>query len=1279
MYESELRDLRSFEGEALKSLMSSPSQTSLFANYERSYLIGVEFLHTLANEIENRSRVNPISFKKPLFKAFYDLQLNGESLKTFVNIFFQALPQFLAEKGKINSEFSGVINTYREAVLSSIDENKYINNYSYSLSGIEEFKTSTKNVRITPLSKNEKTRTVQTLFPCSRYWYPPKQRPDEVYSPLQFNKSKTSYKPISANPGVFTTVSDETVVYEGKVYTKKPGVVTANNRFVEEDWDVYVPKNFNPSKSFSKVYSELLKGVYTDLSENAQVINSITSDSKVQYFSPDIDQNLLDKDLLIHSFGGAGKKIYDHLVELRILSGYMGGYEGSPAGSVSYLSTVVEYLDLISTGRVSKNLEEEGFGNFNSIFPTSSDSFGKEGINGLRFLEKFSPLKSFLHNQTIPEDVDIYRKTISINPLKLEFDIELPQLQGISIYDRRDEDLDFIKDSLNVLMLRSKIFGDKLDQISKGLDRYGHLSGYNSLGSISFQVAEFQKIFPPRSYLNQTTTPGGFTGAILSLSKAYGTLSDSLQPLSLPPSLFSEVVDWLRLLLKSLEAIRHEFISLGIKTKGVGYLPNIETKKFISSSKDTAQYLSLLGFTDSEINQIFKISSFSELIEKLAPLSDSKDLHSFFRGYELSQLIYEFGGDKGVEAYLNFLYKKSPISGLLNVLSITEISKSDQTSTRISKYPRLIALLMGLSYAIDPDQLNQFSYILGDNKVDLLESISLLLKNNQDTIIKKQENVDVLSAVVEQLIRGYYPSDLDLSPDVSYEWVKEKSPIDLKKWTKVIDSSLGNVENPDRLKYLYDKAIGLTLKELLVLLNNPSPTSGIGQIMDGFYGGDFTKFLKYANISGLAIKLGYYKNSTQLNNSRTDFDLTYNTIPSALESLETIIQSTALTIKLIEMSINEDWYNTSYKKPQSLDSVLNYQNKPVQAMLNLFTDSSPLTLKKTVETIPPQDPPGIGNSRLPNRVGVFNSLTPEQARILSSSPTLPPVEYSTEFSSAGVINKFIKVTERNLILNNFSLSQEASLLYNNKSPGIVGSGSQRKETLAAPSESDMALYKELKSQEVSSSGTGRNYLNDPGKEDEDKINSRIPSHLLSSFDPVASCKRFGGKNCEDLYKDSQRCSGMLNKSSLPETYHLVPFNEGIVVDRPLGYFAHYLPSDQKIISNKLPSYYSLLDSPAPGPDSEPYLPSLNRDPIVFSSEQESGDLVDYANTRMAISEFLRMSGKEHTELTCASILHPHLYQICMNSLKCKRFRPSNESRLKFCPAQTSGGRKGVDL
>lgn len=1273
MYEAELDTLRKFEGVALREVVLSPRLKGLFNNEQESYAVGVDFLNVLVNSIESNSQIVPSIFRSPLFKAFFQVGLNNEYLDTFIKTLFEGISDYLSNGISYNEEFVRLVNKYKTSILLSIPEYGYINK-SYSLSGIEEYKTSKSNKRILPLSRKFSDRTIQSLFPYSRYWYPISER-GEAYSPIQLNKPIDSYRPISKDPEVFKLNYEPPVVFENKVYVKKAGTVATEDKFIEAEWDLFNPRRFNKSRSFSSVFSTLLKGVYLDISQKASDINSITSDSKVETYPSKYKSVLTDTELLVNSFGGSGKSIYDRLVELKIVSGLMGGNESSTVGSVNYLSVFTEYLSFMTTGELSNSLRQQGYGKFNIVFPLSSDSLGEEqSINGLRFLEKFSNLRSFVHNLRLPRDVDMDQDIVPVNPVYAKYVNRVEPNYIVKVYEKSEDKLDFFKHSLNILLERCKYFGDKLERIENSLNKYGQLHGYESLGSLNYQIDEFQKSFPPISYINQVENPGGVTGAVMYLSKGYSKLSEVLNPFSLPPSLFSEALEWMKVVLTYLESVEYEFTLLGIKTGGSGYLPNIENKKFVSSSSDLIKYLSTLGFKDSEISQILDVKDFPEFITKFAPLSDSSDLNSFFKGYELSQLVYEFGGEKAIDAYLDFLYNKSPIDSLISILGLTDKNKSDPTYLRISNYPKLIALLLGLTYAVDPIQLQKFYSLLGDNNINLLESITVLLQKGQDTIIKRKEDISILDGLVDQLIRGNYAQDVFSSPDLDYKGVKETSPVSLKNWTSLIESSLGNLKNPKDIEDLYDKSVGLTLKELIVLLNNPSPTSGIAQVVDGFMGGRLAKVVKYANISGLATKLSYYKNSSQLNNKSVNFDDTYSGMPSVLDMLKKIIDSFSLTIKLLESSINADWSSQYYNKPNLLEVIINAQNKDTDSMLNLVSNQYSLSkseISQAISKSPPQEAPGIGNSRLPNRASIANSITPDQAKVLSNPSVVSTINPIVDFSAKNLINKFIKVTEKTLILN--SISQPSESVSVAQSLDRFGSleNTQRMNTLGSITPEDLSLYLSIKNQSVNSTGLDRNFLNRPESKYEEDVLKKLPKSLLNYFSPLESCKKFGGADCKK--NETDRCVNYLNRSLEPESYDLQPFSNGLIVDRPLGYFSDYLPSDGSIISNKIPSYYSLLDSPKPGRDSEPMLKTLNATP-----SGRGGDMVEYSNTQFAILDFINSSRKEYTELTCATLQDASMYQMCINLLKCKRFKIDNikgDSRLKFCPPGTSGGNR----
>jgi hypothetical protein len=207
----------------------------------------------------------------------------------------------------------------------------------------------------------------------------------------------------------------------------------------------------------------------------------------------------------------------------------------------------------------------------------------------------------------------------------------------------------------------------------------------------------------------------------------------------------------------------------------------------------------------------------------------------------------------------------------------------------LAKYPRLIGLLIGLTYAIDPNQLVKFNKILGANNLTLLESITFLFQKGETTIIKTPEDIELLQPVIEQIISGAYGKDAFASRSLTYDQANNTVPIALKQWTKKIGDNLGNVTSTELIKHLYDKSTGLTPKELISILNMPNSPNAFGALVDGFSGGEFTSFLRYVNLSGLGFKLGFYKNSYQTNNFEIGEKAEASFLPGFISEIKNLV------------------------------------------------------------------------------------------------------------------------------------------------------------------------------------------------------------------------------------------------------------------------------------------------------------------------------------------------------------------------------------------------------
>jgi hypothetical protein len=1139
-----------------------------------------------------------------------------------------------------------------------------------------EYQYSEEKVYLSPKQTDTITRKVYTLFPPERYWETFKQLSDPTsYSPLSYNRVASR---IGRHLYRVDIDYNDLIIYEEELYKLVPGVSSPSREvFKPEQWTKHVSKRLNNLDRFKESFERNIERYYAGFLENGFDVNEISSDSKIHEYSPD---ESIDKDLLGVTFGGEGKALLDSIRRLKVLGDYFGSHEGSVVGGVEYITRYSEYLLACAYGRNEGDVFEiinnqTAFGKFDLLFASRTTT---DRIPGLGFLKGFLGLRSFTHNQKVPATVDISTKPVVYNPVYAQFvdgiaDRYVPSVKKKS-YTPAPE-IDLLLSGIEALYRACLHVGDLTQATLKSLDKNGRLKGHEGLGSMKPQLDELQRVFPPSTYMGEleTSMGPGLSGGVRLLLSTYSKLSRTFVYSRLPGGPLEFMLRISSLIKEQVENTIDIIRKLSISS--FSYVPNVSNKSFQSQNPVIINFLRSLGFKDSEVNSLLEVGDFQGLISTFAPLSDSADIKSFFKGFELSQLIYELAGDKGIEAYLSFLYSTSAIDGLLNILSIAQISKSNTTYFQTDRYPRLIGLLIGLTYAVDPGQLVKFTEILGKNDLTLLDSITYLLQSGQDNIIKSKEDVELLQPVIDQVIRGNY-ADPFSSPDLTYTQADQVVPIALKQWTQLIGSNLGNISSREIVEGLYDKSVGLTPKELLYALNISSPNTPLGQMLDGFNGGNFTRFLQYANITGLSIKLGYYRNSSQLNNfelERTASPLGIFPLMEGLERVKDVIE----VINIIFES-NLD-YTYTQETDDKFQALLNAQNKTyetlsstVSKILSSPTDERVLEAKSFAGNAPILESPGIGNSRLPNRIPVINSITPEQYEALFSQNAVSGQEYLIQSSlPSSLINRFIKFTEENKLINQIDQVNETYELTNPVREGISWQPASDYETPPMDTSLQPLEYK-----------VPRVYVDEENLSPEQFSPLQVPSELLKAFDPVTSCKRFGGSNCEELYdKVADRCVPNLNKSTYPEEYKSIPgvLPSTVSIDRPLGTAPDKKPSKALVATSQYktpPAYTRLLEGSISGFGNrgEPLVSGVFSPPLVF--ERGGGEVSEYNNTEFGITEGIKSGLEKDAEFNCATLSSPFEYQMCMNILKCKRFSTPFDGRyvLDFCPRTTAGGR-----
>lgn len=894
-------------------------------------------------------------------------------------------------------------------------------------------------------------------------------------------------------------------------------------------------------KRFPDLFRQNVTSRSDVISSASPDINAITSDSRTGDGLPAVS----DESLLTATFAGEGNKVYSDIKRLYRFAVEFGGYQGSITGAVEYQARYYEYLMAMSYGkRLPGGIVGGEFGKFDEIYGQKTTS---TKVSGLKFLDSMYTTRS--GNQAVNETTnpvsDKYRRGI--------VDRYVPPVT------RNSSRFDFVSLSLESVYVQCLKIGDTVGSL---LNRPP-----DGIGNTSLHFEALAKVFPRSVDVRERSV--GFTGAIGSLLSAHRSLyallgyepdlhdiNDRLDELS---NLLSELADTIR--------------SIGFKPGG--YVPSLALTYYEPQRDKVEKKLLALGFNRVEVQEIMSVGSMSELIDKFAPVTDSKDVISFFRAYDLTKLLYEFGGQEAIDQYTNYLYGVDTNKSLIRMLELLDRSRSLASKVTGSQYSRLIGYVVTLTYAVDPSQLIVFDSILKRNNLDLFESISRLLVNGVPTILKRPEDVELLSGTVAQMV---------VSDNTGYE---NQKPL----WNDLIERSAGNIGTS--VSGLYNRAEGITPTELYSALNAPSATSPLGKLLNGVRGGRMTSLLRYCNLFGLLYTLSPYRNSGQLVNEPAD---RYVTILELLDTMETLTDRLKVSRLVLDNFAGGDNTSAVYSDP-----VVTSQNKEFSAMTGVVRGEDDNGNYRIVES------PGIGNSRIPNGVRVTNSLTPEEAAVISSSGTSLGV-FTTQRINRVEEGNYVRVAVSNLLASRIS--------------GIV-SGAGGSVDGAESTDSSVLPVSDYTTTYEPRAGSNTTSVDSPP----------------SRFDPVQSCRKFGGTGCEELgYDITALCSSGYNKSLFPETGY---GQEGIVpgvvsVDRPLG-----SGLDRTVIYTPVPPTH---------PQS------------VF--------------TVNGLSELSRSPVLKDTETGCASLRDPMLYGACMSMLKCKKFNPPYEGKywFEFCPGTLHGGR-----
>ena len=1114
-------------------------------------------------------------------------------------------------------------------------------------------------------------------------------------------------------------------IYKNKLYNINKGISKVDVNFSAEEWTEYVPRFLNKEKTFNNRLKSNINKYVTQALTISQDINQSISDSSIQKAESNLQYT--EKDLL-NSFAGKGRDVIDNIISLKTFCNYFGNSEASPVGNVDYLASFYEYLYACCYGR---SLEDgftsvDGislFGKFNELFFYGNV---ENKIAGLSFLDGFSKLKSFNHrlkiydtykNIFIDEDVkkteikgDKYFVDIKHNPIytkyiagledRFEFDVKNPYVEEYEL------NVDVILFGIETIYNISTNLGGLLSAVKGSLSEGGTLPGYEGLGPISVQIEELSKIFLSRNeidylYNNKKIMPG-LSGLSKYLLSSYQKLIAVAPDVSFTGESLRKISLWGRQIQYALENILSEIEGIGYRVGS--FIPNISFKSFSADRERLIDQLRSLNFQESEISQFLSCETFEELLLKFAPITDSKDQTSFFKAYELTQLIYEFGGESAIDSYISYLYSNKE-DNLISLLNFTLKDQTRASTYNSQRFAKLIGLLINLTHAIDPSQLDKFKEFLEGNRLTFFESITYLINNKEANILLDKEEINLLKPVADSLIYGKSPFGLN-SNAIDYDTVYKEAPVALKQWTRTLDENLGNAST-SLIKNLYDKSSGLTTKELLLILNPDSFHNELGQIIDGYEGGRLTKFMNYAYLSGLLYKIGYYNNSYQVPN----FFISGRS-PIKIEALVQIISSltTSINTTLTNFVNNiEDEVPLSSETLYSFKNIKDSYNRKLEDISALIKNLIPIdgdikninypSLSSSSDIL---SPPGIGNSPMPQAITRVGTISPEQANQLSSeivsnfSFKAPLNKQNT--NSNDVIRKFIRYVDKNKEI----LGSPLRSSYVTKSLDAIN------PTTGALKQEEVNFERDADTIDLSSFGP-----NEIVNKIEDKvIKNLVLTGLLEEFSPIEFCKKFGGTDCENRYKDGiNPCGDLTNRSIYPEedlTDIAPAASSSVPIDRASGRNSEnklpiaFVPS--KGNSNR-PLWFDLFsnlngsegsnlggsggssglgdfiaDQPAKfdvkiGIGGEPILNKIYENPIVFKETDQNNKYNSlYFNSSMGLIEAIKAKYEKDEPFKCSLLEDTYAYLACMNLLKCKKFKTSNNVPfLRFCPKTLAGG------
>lgn len=1279
-------NLTSIVDQALSAYEQTQGKIEISAKRRAYKKLYVDLLGNIVNRILEEKPASIIPLYNQLAFTLVELGFDVTLFVTILVYCQEAIFQFILQIGGKNIQLENYIERYVSEIIVQITQEKLFQKGLKSdqlIQLVEEYAPSFTIEREEYFKEEISEGVLHPLIPEYLYW---------EYQKDQY-KEGTSFS------------TKRLTIYNKKVYSLNQGISQPTFwDFNKEEWAEFNSKYLSKKERFLNKLKNNVDVYVNQVLTNSKDVNGIISDSEIKEIKSQLSYDKKDLSL---TFAGKGEAVLTNILSLKATVNYFGGYEGSPIGDVDFIANFCEKFYASLYGRIANTGfdGEEGvslFGRFNSLFlyPEKTNR-----IAGLNFLDKFKSLKSFKQKLKLPASIIIEDKpgeervkVINYNPIyaKYKDGIEDKYTYKNPNPYSDEADVDIVLFGIERLLSLTNFVADAIDSLNSSLTEEGLLPGYEGYGPISIEIAELGNVFIPtrilaEDYQGSKVLPG-FNGMLSYLLSSYKKLSDVLYRPPLTSESLVEIASWARKIQFNLEQLNS-----GIE--GIGYLPgsfvpNISFKFSILEKNELANQLRSLNFQESEIDLFLSAESFEDLLLKFAPITDSKDQISFFRAYELSQLIYEYGGESAIDSYINYLYLQDE-NNLVNILNFAVKNKSSAVIFNESKYGKLIGLLINLTFAINPDQLQIFKKYLSGNYLDLFESISYLLQNKEVNMLLNKDEINLLKPVTESLIYGQSVFGYN-SNSIDYMTANKNAPLALEQWSRLIDKNLGGAST-NLIQNLFDKSDGLTPKELISVLDTKDARghNEYEQLIDGYSGGRLTKIINYGYLSGVLQKLSYYSNSYQVPNFFISPEK-----PIDLGSLVFLVKN--LTT-LLDITTTSFVNSLDYKFGQNdiglypFKNIVNAQNKKPEEFFKIIKGLIPINGDLTNIGSPKVDglaeifnSPGIGNSPVPESISREGSITPEQANLFSpqikENFSFIASKLDSDVTSADVISKFITFAKehKSLIENNSEDSRDSSFIspYRN----INNVSEKRSNILESETTSAPAAEKSETIERVTEIKIPATYPKETRVEDE-IVNSvadgLISENLIKKFDSLESCKKFGGDKCDSRIESNiNSCGNAINKSVYSQrdaTFFSPVSNSSTLIDRPYGSFAELKPKALFLpySNNNKPAYFKLLGNDLKISDKGvPIQKEISPTPILFLKKENTDDSLyaSYYNTEYGLIESIKGGFEKDDPFKCSLLEDPYAHLACMNLLKCKRFKRGQGGKfLSFCPKTLSGG------